>query len=114
MQSDILEASQSPNLRVYVVWFSMIPTDARSRWNWTGGVLDDPRVLHYWDEQKKVGRFYAGKDSESVDPDVVWDTFYLYGSDAKWTETPDHELATGMSVRSKFDTLKNTLSPLLK
>ena len=52
----------------------MIPTDARSRWNWTGGILDDPRVLHYWDDRKRVGRFYAGKDPDSDDPDVVWDT----------------------------------------
>ena len=92
----------------------MIPNDSRSKWNWTGGVFDDPRVLHYWDEKKKVGRFYAGKDPESDDPDVVWDTFYLYGIDAKWTERPDRELASGMTVRSEFDTLKNTLLPLLK
>ena len=97
-----------------MVWFSMIPTDARSRWNWTGGTLDDPRVLHYWDEKKKVGRFFAGKDPETDDPDVVWDTFYLYGSDAKWIEQPDRELSAGTTVRSEFDTLKNTLLPLLK
>ena len=114
MQSEILETNQSSNLRVYVVWFSMIPTDARSRWNWTGGILDDPRVLHYWDDKKKVGRFYAGKDPESDDPDVVWDTFYLYGSDAKWGEKPDRELATGMTVRSEFDTLKTASLPLLQ
>lgn len=91
----------------------MIPGDSRSKWNWTGGVFDDSRVLHYWDEKKKVGRFYAGKDPESDDPDVVWDTFYLYGSDSKWTERPNRELASGMTVRSEFDSLKNTLLPLL-
>jgi hypothetical protein len=65
-------------------------------------------------EKKKVGRFYAGKDPETNDPDVVWNTFYLYGSDAKWTERPDRELATGMTARSEFATLKNALLPLLK
>ena len=84
----------------------MIPTDARSRWNWTGGILEDPRVLHNWDERKKVGRFYADKDPESDDPDVVWDTFYIYGTDAKWIDKPDRELATGLTVRSEFDTLR--------
>ena len=92
----------------------MIPTDARSRWNWTGGILEDPRVLHYWDEKKKVGRFYAGKDPESDDRDVVWDAFYLYGIDAKWIDKPDHELATGTTVRSEFDVLKDSLLPLVK
>jgi hypothetical protein len=92
----------------------MIPSDSRSRWGWTGRILDDPRVLHYWDEKRKVGRMYADKDPESDDPDVVWDAFYLYGSDAKWTEKPDRELATGFTVRSKFDTLRNAALPLLK
>ena len=114
MQSEILNTNQTPNLRVYVVWFSMIPSDARSRWNWTGGILDDPRVLHYWDEKKRVGRFYADKDPESNDPDVVWDAFYLYGGDAKWIERPDRELATGITVRNEFDTLKTALLPLLQ
>ena len=114
MQSEILKTNQASNLRVYVIWFSMIPTDTRSRWNWTGGILDDSRVLHYWDDKKSVGRFYAGKDPESNDPDVVWDTFYLYGSDAKWIEKPDRELATGMTVRNEFDTLKTAVLPLLQ
>jgi hypothetical protein len=114
VQSEILEKNQSQNLRVYAVWFSMIPSDARSRWNWTGGILDDPRVFHYWDDKKRVGRFYAGKDPETDDPDVVWDSFYLYGKDARWTERPDRELATGTTVRSEFDVLENTLLPLLK
>ena len=114
MQSEILSAHQSQNLRVYAIWFSMIPTDARSRWAWTGGILDDPRVSHYWDEKKKVGRLYADKDPESDDPDVVWDAFYLYGIDAKWMEKPDRELATGATVRSEFETLKTAVLPLLK
>jgi hypothetical protein len=38
---------------------------------WTGGVLGDSRALHFWDEKKKVGRFFADKDPETDDPDVV-------------------------------------------
>lgn len=76
--------------------------------------MDDPRVMHYWDEKKKVGRLYAGKDPESDDPDVVWDTFYVYGTEAGWADKPDRELATGMTVRGEFGTLKGALLPLLK
>lgn len=61
-----------------------------------------------------MGRFYAGKDPESDDSDVVWDAFYLYGSDAKWIEKPDRELAMGMTVRNEFDLLKTALVPLLQ
>ena len=54
------------------------------------------------------------RDPESGDPDVVWDAFYLYGSEAKWIEKPDRELATGITVRNEFDTLKTALTPLLQ
>lgn len=92
----------------------MIPTDARSTWNWTGGILDDPRVVHYWDEKKKVGRFFADKDPETNDPDVVWDAYYLYGPDAQWLMKPEPLLSTGATVLDEFDKLKSGLVPLLK
>lgn len=114
VQKEILKTNQSPNLRVYAVWFSMVPTDSRSRWSWTGGVLDDSRVTHYWDEKKKVGRFFADKDPESDDPDVVWDAFYLYGTDALWLTKPEGLVATGATVRGEFNTLTNSLAPILK
>ena len=109
-----MQANPSQNLRVYAVWFSMIPTDARSRWNWTGGILEDSRVTHYWDEKKKVGRFYADKEPETDDPDVVWDAFYLYGPDAEWKNKPEPLISTGITVENEFDKLKSSLAPLLK
>jgi hypothetical protein len=114
VQKEILEKYPSANLRIYVVWFSMIPTDARSRWGWTGGVLEDSRVLHFWDEKKKVGRYFAGKDPETDDPDVVWDAYYLYGPDAEWATKPEPLIGSGATVRSEFDELKEQVIPLLR
>lgn len=114
MQKEILDANPSSNLRVYVIWFSMIPSDSRSSWNWTGGVLDNPGVVHFWDEKKKVGRYFADKDPETDDPEVVWDAYYLYGPDAQWLAKPEPLLASGGTVRDKFDHLRITLHPLLK
>lgn len=92
----------------------MIPTDARSRWGWTAGVLEDSRVLHFWDEKKKVGRYFAGKDPDTDDPDVVWDAYYLYGPDAEWTTKPEPLISDGATVRNEADELKSRLMPLLK
>lgn len=92
----------------------MLPTDARSRWGWTAGVLEDPRVLHFWDEKKRVGRYFAGKDPETDDPDVVWDTYYLYGPEAEWVAKPGPLIGSGTTVRGEADDLKNRLIPLLK
>ena len=92
----------------------MVPTDARSRWGWTGGILSDPRIMNFWDEKKRIGRYFAGKDPETDDPDVVWDAYYLYGPDAEWMVKPEPLISSGATVRSELDELKNQLVPLLK
>jgi len=92
----------------------MIPTDARSAWSWTGGILDDARTVHYWDEKKKVGRFFAGKDPESNNPDVVWDAYYLYPPEAQWLTKPEPLMSTGATVLDEFEKLKTDLLPVLK
>lgn len=114
MQKEILEANPTSKLRVYVIWFSMIPTDARSRWNWTGGILEDSRVVHFWDEKKKVGRYFADKDPETDDPDVIWDAYYLYGPEAQWLTKPEPLLASGSTVIDEFEKLKSRFASFPK
>ncbi len=114
MQKEILEKHPSSKLRVYVVWFSMLPTDARSRWRWTGGVLTDTRAVHFWDERRIVGRWFAEQGSpEGNDGGIVWDAYYLYGPDAQWDNKPEPLIGTGAPVRADTDKLKNELIPFL-
>jgi hypothetical protein len=53
------------------------------------------------------------KRSESNDPDVVWDAFYVYGPDAQWTTKPEPLIVSGSTVLDEFEGLKTKLSPLL-
>ena len=71
----------------------MVATDSRSRW--PAGLLDDPRVRHWWDEKKVVGRWYGRHPDYGDDPDLVaWDVFFLYGPDSRWGETGPSGLAS--------------------
>lgn len=89
--------------------------DARARWSWTGGVLNDPRTVHFWDEKKIVGRWFAQQGNpEDSDNGIVWDAYYLYGPDAQWDSKPEPVIGSGATVRSGADELKNQLVPLLK
>lgn len=115
MQKEILEKYPSAKLRVYVIWFSMLPTDARSSWGWTGGVLTDMRAEHFWDEQKVVGRWFAKQDNpQNETAGIVWDAFYLYGAGARWDVKPEPLLASGATVRDEADKLEEKLLPLLR
>ena len=92
----------------------MLPTDARSRWGWTGGVLSDPRTVNFWDEKKIVGRWFAQQENpEGSDNEIIWDAYYLYGPDAQWESKPEPVISRGATVRAETDELKNKLIPLL-
>ncbi|MGH9970432.1 MAG: hypothetical protein ACREBG_21945 [Pyrinomonadaceae bacterium] len=115
MQTELLAKYPSSELRVYVLWFSMIATDARSAWRWTGNVITDPRVIHFWDDQKVIGRWFAAQDNpEESDPGIVWDAFFLYGPDARWDGALQPPLSRGATVLDEYDTLEKSLLPLLK
>ena len=44
VQKEILEKYPTANVRVYAIWFSMLPTDGRTMWRWGGSTLTDSRV----------------------------------------------------------------------
>ncbi len=105
----------SAKLRVYVVWFSMLPTDARSRWSWTCGILTDTRAVHFWDEPRTVGRWFARQENpQGGDNGIVWDAYYLYGPDAQWDSKPEPLISKGATVRDEADELKRQLSALAR
>lgn len=92
----------------------MLPTDARARWSWTGGVLTDPRAVHFWDEKRTVGRWFTAPGNPAGDGGIVWDAYYLYGPDAQWDSKPEPLISTGTTVRDGADELKRQLLPLLR
>lgn len=112
MWAEILDRHRSANLRVYVVWFSMVPTDARSRWRLTGHVIDDPRVRHFWDERKVVGRWFA-EQANWDEGDVMWDVYFLYGPGAHWGQGPGEPVARGGTIEDEAAELVRQVEALL-
>jgi hypothetical protein len=100
VQNELLAKYPKANVRAYAVWFNMYPGDARSKW--PPNLLTDPRVTHRWDEPKAVGQWYApltssiraelAPGSSWRDGGILWDAYLLYGTNAKWSDTP----ATGL------------------
>ena len=110
MQQELLEKNPSSEMRVYVIWFSMIPLDYR--WRWDDKVMTDPRVIHLWDEEKIAGQWFA----EHVEDyqGVVWDTYYLYSPEARWDLAPTSLISSGSTVLAKREELQRSILPLLK
>jgi hypothetical protein len=88
----------------------MLWSDARSFWD--GRTLPDPRVTHYWDGDRRIGRWFA----QNVDryEGVSWDAYYLYGANAQWDEVPTGLVASGSTVYSERSFLGTRVDSLLR
>ena len=71
----------SADLRTYVVWVPMSRGLERDVSNATREVVD-PRARHYWDGDGQLIASY--RDVLGGFDEPVWDTYLLYGKDARW------------------------------
>jgi hypothetical protein len=110
VQTQLLAKLPSNQLRVYAVWLPMLGGDAREEWN--GNTMPDPRVIHFWDGDTKVGQWFAEKVEGYRG--VSWDAYYLYGPDAKWESVPSPLVEMGGTIYSERETLKMQLMRLLE
>ena len=96
VQQAILDEHPDADLKVYAIWFSMFGTENRD--DWPADVLTDRRVVHWWDENKVVGRYYMPRVARMRDTmapgstgfagDVLWDSYLVHGPEARWDEGP--------------------------
>ncbi len=76
--------------------------------------MTDPRAVHFWDEKKTVGSWFAKQEKpQDETPGIVWDAFYLYGPDAQWDVKPEPLITSGATVRDEANKLREKLVPLL-
>ena len=142
MQQEILAKNRSSEISVYVVWLSMLSGDTQDRLSEAEERLDDPRVTHFWDEERSLGRWVkenvltsfterdwvsgeapgAGlsvqeieqiKGGQPLQEDIVWDAYLLYGGEARWDETPEPLVGWGSTVIQAADKLLEEVTLLL-
>jgi hypothetical protein len=100
----------------------MYPTDRRE--NWPDDILTDPRVVHYWDEEKVIGRWYRQRMEEmrgaraprtvGLAGDVLWDAYLVYGPEARWDEAPTGLRRWGRTILRTQDGLRDAVAALLQ
>ena len=109
MQKQLLEEYPSKQVRVYAVWLPMLAGDAREEWN--GITMPDARVMHFWDGDLQIGRWFA-KQVEGYDG-VAWDIYYLFGPNAVWETIPTPLVGSGSTIYGERQALQSQVSTLL-
>lgn len=92
----------------------MFPGDSRGRW--PAGLLDDPRVRHWWDEEKKVGRWFGEHPGfGKTEGRVLWDAYLLFPPDAVWGEDGPAPVASwGATIVETRENLKKQLDRVVR
>lgn len=109
MRSNILEKYPSSDVRVFVVWFDMLPGDSRGLVD--RKVLNDHRVANYYDPNHVVGSWFA---EHTGDAGIVWDAYFLYGADASWTDEPGPLVSSGQTVIGSSEDLGVAFAKLVR
>ena len=112
MRENILDAEPSENLRVYAVWLNQRSTDARDTID--ESILDDPRVVQYWDGEGITGTHFAETDLGGLGySGFVYDVYYVFGPGAAWADEPAPLAASGGPVLHEGEKLLAALQAQL-
>lgn len=130
LEQSILVQDPDLDVTIFAVWFgtvpsNMLPRELNGRRDET--LLNDPRVIHFWDRGRSVNQFFAAKvplegpDRSSLDNlyggavwgQFIWDVYLLYGPEAVWNDVPDRLVSSGYPILSTRMALQATLNPNL-
>jgi hypothetical protein len=102
----------SAKLKVYAVWFNMMTSDQREEW--PSKLLTDRRVTQFWDDRKLLGNWYGTfKEFSTGSGKVVWDAFFVYDSDSRWTDQPSGLIGWGSTIISHKNQLAEAVAASL-
>jgi hypothetical protein len=91
----------------------MLSGDSRSAWD--SHVLDDPRVISFWDGNRIAGKWFGDHSTGGLGSPgtIVWDAYFAFPKHAVWRREPQHVLASGSDIFDNTNRLEERFVPLL-
>lgn len=99
-------------MKVFTIWLPMLRKDSRPKWTNAEAPLYDPRVKHYWNENRSLGEWYG--DAISDKGVIAWDIYFVYDENQLLDSTPDPWVEYGATVIGEKAALKESLEPFMK
>jgi hypothetical protein len=81
-------------VRVYAVWFPVLPGDASATVDTR--LLTDLRVTNFWDPKREISDWFSQHITDQ--PGITWDAYFLYGPGATWDLAPAPLASSGSPV----------------
>jgi hypothetical protein len=123
IQQKLLEKLSSPSLKLYVVWFPLLPKDNRELAQKAVSYFHDPRVRQYWLPSWKLANGYGGilEFPKDYKYQVAVDVYMVFDDQVKWEDalprptTYMHRLGEAPNERHlDGDKLRDTVEKLVQ
>jgi len=116
VQDEVLAKYPNADVRVYMIWLPVYGGDSPAAWDQT--LLDDPRVIHYWDGERLVGSWFyehGSLDGEGTVYNAYWDRYIIYSPSAVWENDAmtENSLGTAFPIVAGTDSFLQNIDPFL-
>jgi hypothetical protein len=105
-----LEAQPAQDIRVFVIWEPVLPTDLFAPSTASLKRISDPRAAQYWDKERLVSHSLGETDRASV----VWDFVAVYDPGKRWEQAPPKPAYSGGPVVNVVGDTRTALRQVLQ
>lgn len=118
VHDDVLKQVKSDDLAILAIWMPVLASDNAEEGKKAERLLADPRVTHYWDADRTLGKLYGKQLELPLDRELAWDIYFVFAPGVRWEEgLPEptawmHQLARDERLLDG-DTLRATIVGLL-
>jgi hypothetical protein len=101
----LLDEQHGSNVRVYVIWEPVLPSDLFAPSTFSLKRISDPRVSQYWDKPRLVSHSMGETDHNSI----VWDYVAVYEPGKLWDKAPPEAAYNGNPVVDVIDETRTAI-----
>jgi hypothetical protein len=106
---ELLREINSKDVRVFVIWEPVLPTDFVAPSTAALARIPDARAAQYWDRKRALS-LLLGEHNRST---LVWDYIAVYAPGTLWQDAPPKPTYSGNPVRDVISGAKESIQRLL-
>jgi hypothetical protein len=105
----LLREMNGKDMRVFVVWEPVLPTDFTAPSTAALARIPDLRAAQYWDRERVLSRLLGEHNRRSL----VWDYIAVYAPGARWEDAPPKPVYSDRPVRNVIGGARDAIQHLL-
>ena len=105
----LLREINSQDVRVFVIWEPVLPTDFVAPSTAALARIPDARAAQYWDRKRALSHLLGERNRSTV----VWDYIAVYAPGTLWQDSPPKPVYSDNPVRDVISGAKESIQRLL-